>query len=426
MKVQTVKGTSDVLPERQAAWRQVLDAVEIVLGRAGAGKLDTPVFEHAELFERSVGESADIVVQKEMYTFDDRGGRRLALRPEFTASVMRSFIEHGMHTRPLPVKLWSAGPLFRAENVQRGRARQFHQVNFEIIGTGSPLADAESAQLLTACLSAAGLEGFELRIGSVGDPGDRMEYNDYLRRALADKVGELTPTSQERLRLNPMRLLDAKDAGDRRAISALERPLDRLSTASREHFEEVTAHLDAWGVPYQIDPEIVRGLDYYRRTAFEVHYTGIGAQSALGGGGRYDGLIASLGGPDLPGVGWAFGMERVLDALEMEGKIAGDAATSGPVLFLVPLDDQAVAEAGAVAHSLRSGLRVEFAYQRRNPGKGLKEADRTGARLAGLRGADERERGVWQIKDLVSGEQVAVADADLTPATVLRLTGGLA
>lgn len=420
MKVQTVKGTADLLPEQQAAWGQVLDAVDTVLGRAGAGRLDTPIFEHAELFERSVGESADIVVQKEMYTFDDRGGRRLALRPEFTASVMRSFIEHGMHTRPSPVKLWSAGPLFRAENVQRGRYRQFHQVNLEIIGSASPLADAESIWLMSACFRTAGIERFEMRIGSVGDPADRAAYNDYLRSALAADAGKLTPVSQERLRLNPMRLLDAKDAGDQKLLAALDRPLDRLGDESRAHFEAVKAYLDDWGMPYVIDPGIVRGLDYYRRTAFEAHYPGIGAQSALGGGGRYDGLIANLGGPDLPGVGWAFGIERVLAAIEAEGALRAGGQNS-PVVFFVPLDDRAVAEGAAATSRLREHMQVEFAYQRRNPGKGLKDADRSGARLAALRGEQERERGVWLLKNLASGEQVEIADADLSATTLSRL-----
>lgn len=413
MKVQTVKGTADLLPEQQAAWSQVLDAVTGVLGRAGSGRIDTPIFEYAELFERSVGDSADIVVQKEMYTFDDRGGRRLALRPEFTASVMRSFIEHGMHTRPSPVKLWSAGPLFRAENVQRGRYRQFHQVNCEIIGSATPLADAESIWLMSACFRAAGIERFEMKIGSVGDPADRAAYNDYLRTALAPDADKLTPVSQERLRLNPMRLLDAKDAGDQRLLAALDRPLERLGEESRAHFEAVKAYLDDWGMPYVIDPGIVRGLDYYRRTAFEAHYPGIGAQSALGGGGRYDGLIANLGGPDLPGVGWAFGIERVLAAIEAEGALR-QGEQDRPALFIVPLDDSAVTEGAAAASRLRASLRVEFAYQRRNPGKGLKDADRSGARFAALRGEQERERGVWLLKNLASGEQSEVSDADFT------------
>ncbi|HLU82645.1 MAG TPA: histidine--tRNA ligase [Trueperaceae bacterium] len=428
MKIQSVKGTTDILPAMQSLWQGIIDAVATVLGRAGAGKLDTPIIEYAELFERGVGESADIVVQKELYTFEDRGGRILALRPEFTAGVMRAYIENGMFTLPTPVKLWSHGPLFRAENVQRGRYRQFHQVNFELIGLDTALADAEAVQLMWATLSACGLTGHGIKLGSVGDPEDRTAYNDYLRTALASQVGDLTETSQERLRLNPMRLLDAKDRGDVAIVAALDRPLDRLAAPAKEHFEQVRAYLDDWGVPYQVDPGIVRGLDYYRRTAFEAHYTGIGAQSALGGGGRYNGLLAQLGGHDQPGVGWALGIERIIDALAQEAQARPqqdpDAAqrSATPSLFLVPLDDQAVSEAAVTAQRLRTHGKVEHAYQRRNAGKGLKDADRSGASHAALRGASERESATWQLKDLTTGVQLEVTEQQL----VQVLEGGSA
>lgn len=411
MKLQAVKGTHDILPADQAAWRKVQDAARTVLERAGAGRVTTPVFEYADVFEKSVGESADLVVQKEMYTFEDRGGRMLTLRPEFTAGVIRAFIEHGMHTWPMPVKLWSDGPLFRAENVQRGRYRQFHQVNFEILGLAQAVTDAESIALLHRTLEACGLTRHRIRLGSVGDPNDRAAYNAYLREALAPVASELSETSRERLRLNPMRVLDSKDARDQERIRSLKRPLDMLGSEARAHFEQVQRHLRAWDVPFDIDPAIVRGLDYYRRTAFEAHYEGIGAQSALGGGGRYDGLIENLGGPALPGVGWAFGTERVLDAMAQEDGAAE--ATAGPLLFLVPLDDEAVDEVSALAHRLRDRFAVSFAYQRRNPGKGLKEADRAGATYAGLLGAAERARGVLQVKHLASGEQLEIGTAEL-------------
>ena len=422
MKLQAVKGTSDILPEQQARWRSVVRAAAGVLEGAGAGRLTTPIFEHAEVFEKSVGESADLVVQKEMYTFDDRGGRRITLRPEFTAGVIRAFIENGMYTRPLPVKLWSEGPLFRAENVQRGRYLQFHQINFEILGLATPLADAESVELLYRSIAAAGLTRHRIKLGSVGDPADRVAYNDYLRAELTPKRQQLSETSRERLELNPMRILDSKDEGDQALIAELDRPLDRLAQGAKEHFQQVARYLTDWGVPYDLDPGIVRGLDYYRRTAFEVHYEGIGAQSALGGGGRYDGLISMLGGPEMPGIGWAFGIERVLDALEQEEVAATEA--SGPVLFLVPLDDDAVAEGADLAKRLRgAGTHVEFAYQRRNPGKGLKEATRSRSRFAALRGSSERQAETWQLKDLVSGEQREVSEIELIEIAA-RLTQG--
>ncbi|HKI56138.1 MAG TPA: histidine--tRNA ligase [Trueperaceae bacterium] len=411
MKSQAVKGTHDVLPEEQPAWRRLLSAAEQVLERAGARPLTTPVFEYSEVFEKSVGESADLIVQKEMYTFEDRGGRSLTLRPEFTAGVLRAFIEHGMHTLPTPVKLWSAGPLFRAENVQRGRYRQFHQINLEILGLSQALADAEAVQLMYATLRACGLDRVHMRVGSVGDPEDRAAYNAYLRAELEPVQQRLSETSRERLRLNPMRVLDSKSEEDQALVAPLERPIDFLGEAARAHLDQVLAFLRDWGVPFEIDPGIVRGLDYYRRTAFEAHYQGIGAQSALGGGGRYDGLVENLGGPPMPGVGWAMGVERVLDAMAQEALAA--AADEAPELFLVPLDDAAIAEVAALAVRLRRSRRVEHAYVRRNPGKGLRDADRSGATFAGLRGEAERRKDVLQLKHMASGEQTEVPVSDL-------------
>ena len=263
-------------------------------------------------------------------------------------------------------------------------------------------------------LRALGLDRATVALGSVGDPEDRQRYNAYLREALAPRAQDLTPTSQERLRLNPMRLLDAKDPGDRALLAGLARPLDHLGEAARAHLDAVATFLTDWGVPFEIDPSIVRGLDYYRRTAFEIHADGIGAQSALGGGGRYDGLVAQLGGPDVPGIGWAFGVERVLDALAQEH--AATPADAGPRLYLVPMDDEAVADAARIARALRARFHVEHGYAKRQPGKGLRDADRAGARYAGLIGARERADGVVQLKHLASGVQTSVALADLAVA----------
>lgn len=426
MKLQAVKGTYDILPEAQAAWQHVRQAATRVLSHAGVLELTPPIFEHSEVFTKSVGESSDLVVQHEMYRFEDRGGRSLTLRPEFTAGVLRAFIEHGMYTRPLPVKLWSMGPVFRAERPQRGRFRQFHQLNCELLGLDTPLLDAESITLLYRLLSACGLTGLTVKLGSVGDPQDRQAYNRYLRDALAPRAFELSEVSRERLRLNPMRLLDSKDESDQAILGELERPLAFLNPQAKAHFGAVQAYLRSWNIPFEIDEGIVRGLDYYRRTAFEIHHQGIGAQSALCGGGRYDGLIANLGGPDTPGVGWAFGMERVLDAMEQDGVRLTGAST--PTLFLVPLDDEAVREVASTALTLREQLHVEHAYTRRNPGKGLKEADRSGALFAALRGSAERDRGEYQVKHLASGEQRAVAEHQLLPflqTELARLQGPL-
>ena len=413
MKIQALKGAADILPDEQARWRTIANTAGSVLRRAGVREITPPVFESTDVFTKSVGDSADLVVQKEMYTFEDRGGRSITLRPELTAGVMRAYIEHGMHTWPTPVKLYTIGPAFRAENVQRGRFRQFHQINCELLGLAEPLVDAEVVALAMQVLNELGLDRTSLKLGSVGDPEDRARYNAYLRDALEPREEDLSETSRERLRLNPMRILDSKDERDQALIRGLKRPLDVLGTEAAEHFAAVRGYLDDWGVPYEIDPAIVRGLDYYRRTAFEIHHGAIGAQSALGGGGRYDGLIESLGGTATPGVGWALGIERILDAMAEE-----DLAVPEPRLldlFFVPMDDDAIPEVARETQRLRrEGIAAAHAYVRRNPGKGLRDADRAGAVFAALRGSAEREHDTYQLKHLASGEQTEVAADDLS------------
>ena len=408
MSLQTARGTFDILPEDGARYRRLYDAAERVLGSAGVQEIATPIFEHAEVFIKSAGASSDLVVQKEMYTFE-KGERSLTLRPEFTPSILRAYIQNGLSSRPSPVKLWSKGPVFRAERPQRGRFHQFHQVNCEMLGLEAPLIDAEAITLLYMVLREAGLSELRVKLGSVGDPEDRARYNDYLRSEL--RAPDLSETSQERLRLNPLRILDSKDEGDQALIRDVQRPLDFLNPDAKAHFDAVRDYLGAWGIPFDIDNSIVRGLDYYRRTAFEIHHGGIGAQSALCGGGRYDGLVESMGGPNTPGIGWAFGVERVLDALQEEAVPLPNATR--PAVFLVPMDEPAVAEVAQTALGLRPTFWVEHAYTKRNPGKGLKEADRTRAHYAALRGSRERQAGVYELKHLASGEQTRVAEAEL-------------
>lgn len=417
MKLQAVKGTYDILPahlsrnvySNQDHWQYLFDKTTRVLSRAGLKELTIPIFEQMEVYVKSVGESSDIVVQKEMYTLEDSGGRHLALRPEFTGGVMRAFIEHGMQVQPMPVKLWSRGPVFRAEvQPQRGRFRQFYQVNSEWIGLDLPVIDAEAIAVLYNLLKTLGLKTMIVKLGSVGDPQDRIAYNQYLRDTLAPIGDQLSSTSRERLKLNPMRILDSKDRGDQEIVKTLKKPLEFLNTQAKAHFEAVQDFLKAWQIPFEIDDSIVRGLDYYRRTAFEVHHLGIGAQSALCGGGRYDGLIENLGGPKTPGVGWAFGVERILDAMRQDGVIAP--SLSKPLVYFVPLDNQAVNEVILQAMALREAYHVEHAYTARKPGKGLQEADRAGATFAALRGQSEREKKVYQLKHLASGQQFEIED----------------
>ncbi|MBS3967728.1 MAG: histidine--tRNA ligase [Truepera sp.] len=406
-----VKGTHDTLPEAHAQWARIAAVAKQVLERAGAVQLTPPIFEYSEVFTKSVGESADLVVQKEMYTFFDAGARSLTLRPEFTAGVLRAFIEHGLYVWPSPIKLWSIGPVFRAEKPQRGRFRQFHQVNCELLGLDAPLLDAEAITLLYQIFSELGLRGLVVKLGSVGDPEDRQAYNHYLREALTPLADRLSEASRERLRLNPMRVLDSKSAEDQAVVASLKRPLDFLGEAAKVHFAQVQAYLSDWQLPFELEPNMVRGLDYYRRTAFEFHHGAIGAQSALCGGGRYDGLVEQLGGPPTPGVGWAFGLERLLDALQQEGALPTGSVR--PLLYLIPMDEEAVGEVAKAAFTLRRHGVVLHAYAPRNPGKGLKEADRAGAVLAALRGSRERAHGSYQIKELASGAQFEVPEGEL-------------
>ncbi len=402
--IRAVKGTHDLYGEQLRAHKHITDTARRVLESAGAIEVHTPIFEETQVFEKSVGASTDIV-RKEMYTFSDRGGRHLTLRPEGTAGLLRAYIERGMKVWPTPVRLWTSGPMFRAENVQRGRQRQFHQVDYEVLGLESALIDAETIELMVAILRELGLESLKVRLGSVGDPEDRLRYNHYLRELLSPVQQRLSDDSRDRLTLNPMRILDSKNQGDREVLADIGvRPmLDFLGPAAMAHFEEVKELLEQFAVPFEVDPSIVRGLDYYIRTAFEVQHDRIGARSALGGGGRYDGLSETLGGPRVPAVGFAFGIERLLIAMQEDNL----PTPSGYVLdlYLIPLDAEAVTETAIIASKLRPTLHVESAFSPKRPGKGLQEASKRGARFAGLLGKEEQKRGVLAIKNLETGEQ---------------------
>ncbi|MEW6421467.1 MAG: histidine--tRNA ligase [Deinococcota bacterium] len=422
MALQRPKGTQDHLPDgspklsrdvQASAFAYVQDTARRVLERAGAQFISTPLFEEAELVRRGVGGSTDIV-RKEMFTvyyFGDHGG--YVLRPEGTAGIVRAYLQNGLKQLPAPLKLWTHGPMFRAENVQKGRLRQFHQVDYEALGSADPLVDAEAIWLMWEVVRELGLTGVRVKLGSIGDPEDREAYNAYLRDLFTPHVERLSDDSRDRLTRNPMRILDSKSAGDQALIGELKvKPmLDFLGEEARAHFGAVQRYLSAWNVPFDIDPAIVRGLDYYRRTAWELHHQGVGAKSALGGGGRYDGLSTQLGGPEVPGIGWAFGIERLLLALEAEGVTFPE--TGGPLLFLAALDEEHVELAAGLALQGRRVTRVEFAYRALKPANAFKEAGRRRARYAAVIGSDEAERGVLTVKNLASGEQQTVPFAEL-------------
>ena len=313
-RFQAPRGTFDVLPADAAARARVFVAAANAFTRAGYSRIETPVFEDTELFARGVGESTDIV-QKEMFTFADQGGRELTLRPEATAPICRAYVEHGMHKLPQPVKVWAWGPFFRHERPQAGRFRQFHQFDLEAIGTDSPLADAEAIILLDEILRELQVPDLRLRLGSLGSFDARAAYREELRSHLRANEDKLAGDVRERIDANPLRAFDSDHEGTREVIADAPTMLDRLEGDDAEHFDAVKRLLESAGVAYELDGSLVRGLDYYTRTVFEFESGALGAQSALGGGGRYDGLVEELGGPPTPAVGWAAGIERILLAL---------------------------------------------------------------------------------------------------------------
>ncbi|PZA06903.1 histidine--tRNA ligase [Meiothermus sp. Pnk-1] len=409
--LKSVPGTNDIFSQRkeyafrEPVFRHIVETAQKVLASSGAQPIHTPIFEYAEVFQKGVGLTSDIVVKKEMYVFEDRGERLLALRPEPTASMVRAYNEHGMKVWPQPVRLFTWGPIFRAERHQKGRYKQFHQVDYEALGSADPLVDAESIALMVKIYRELGLRGLEVKLGSVGDPEDRSRYNAYLRELFRPHAKRLSQDSQARLESNPMRILDSKDPGDQALLQELEvRPmLEFLGSESSAFHQAVQRYLEGLGIPFQVDPSLVRGLDYYVRTAWEVHHARIGAKSALGGGGRYDGLSEMLGGPRVPGVGFGIGIERVAIALEEEGvAIPPDPS---PDLYLAPLDEAAKGEALSLAERLRPKFRVEIGYSVKKVGKALEEALKRGARYAGFLGEAERQKGVVALKHLASGEQ---------------------
>ncbi len=409
--LKAVPGTNDIFaqakeyPFQEPVFRYILKTAEEVLRGAGAQMIHTPIFEYLEVFQKGVGLTSDIVVKKEMYVLEDRGGRLLALRPEPTAAIVRAYNEHGMKVWPQPVRLFTWGPIFRGERQQKGRYKQFHQIDYEALGLADPLLDAEAIALMVRIYKSLGLKQLEVKLGSVGDPEDRTRYNQYLREQLSPFASRLSPDSQARLETNPMRILDSKSEADQAILAErkLKPMLEFLGPAAQAFHQQVCAYLDRLGVPYRVDPSIVRGLDYYVRTAWEVHHARIGAKSALGGGGRYDGLSEMLGGPRVPGVGFGIGVERVAIALKEEGvAIPPDPS---PILYLAPLDEAAKIEALALAEQLRPKVSVEMGYTPKSPRKALEEALKKGARYVGFLGEGERAKGVITLKHLESGEQ---------------------
>ncbi|MBP2211469.1 histidyl-tRNA synthetase [Rhodococcus ruber] len=398
------KGVPDYVPPQSAEFVAVRDGLTRAARLAGYGHIELPIFEDTGLFARGVGESTD-VVSKEMYTFADRGDRSVTLRPEGTAGVMRAVIEHGLDRGQLPVKLSYSGPFFRYERPQAGRYRQLQQVGVEAIGVDDPALDAEVVAVADAGFRSLGLDGFRLEITSLGDETCRPQYRELLQQFLFGL--DLDEETRRRAEINPLRVLDDKRPHVREMTADAPLMLDHLSDTAKAHFDEVLSHLDALGVRYTINPRMVRGLDYYTKTTFEFVHDGLGAQSGIGGGGRYDGLMAQLGGQPLSGIGFGLGLDRTVLALAAEGKSAGSPARCE--VFCVPMGDSAKSTLVPIAHRLRAaGIRVDLAYGGRGVKGAMKAADRSGAVVALVLGERELEAGEIVVKDLRTGEQHTV------------------
>jgi len=403
------KGVPDYTPPDSAAFLAVRDGLTRAARLAGYAHIELPIFEDTALFARGVGESSD-VVSKEMYTFADRGDRSVTLRPEGTAGVVRAVIEHSLDRGQLPVKLSYAGPFFRYERPQAGRYRQLQQVGVEAIGVDDPALDAEVIAVADAGFRSLGLTGFRLELTSLGDDSDRPGYRAALQQFLAGI--DLDEATRARAAVNPLRVLDDKRPQVRAATADAPLMLDHLSDASRAHFAAVCRHLDALGVPYVVNPRMVRGLDYYTKTTFEFVHDGLGAQSGIGGGGRYDGLMARLGGQPLSGIGFGLGVDRTVLALAAEGVVVGDPARVE--VFGIGIGEGARDRLALVAAQLRAaGVRVDLAYGGRGLKGAMTAADRSGARVALVLGERDLAAGVVGLKDLRTGEQVEVGLAEV-------------
>jgi histidyl-tRNA synthetase len=414
-QLQAPRGTFDILPEQAPLRLAVEKSARSVLESAGYERIETPTFEPTELFTRSVGEATDIV-QKEMYSFKDGGERSLTLRPEVTAPIVRAYLQHGMHKLPQPVKLWYLSSCFRYERAQKGRYRQFWQIGAEAIGSDDPAVDAESIALLAEILEQLGVQGLQLRIGSLGGAAARERYREMLKAHLRANEDQLADDVKARIELNPLRAFDSADESTRAVMSTAPLLLDHLDKEDLDHFAQVRSLLDAIELPYVIDPTLVRGLDYYARTVFEFNSEALGAQSGVGGGGRYDGLAEQIAGPPTPGFGWAAGIERIL--LAAEGLPEPEPLT---VLFVALADDGAATRRSAFSLSAaarRAGVPTQIELAGRSIKGQYKHADRLKARFVAVASADGVE-----LKDFESGETTRFEQADAALAAVLRGRG---
>jgi histidyl-tRNA synthetase len=406
--IQALRGTRDILPEEVGYWQLIEDTAKEILTRAVYQEVRPPIFEQTDLFERGIGEATD-VVGKEMYTFQDRGDRSITLRPEGTAGVVRAYISNKLHAQGIQ-RLWYTGPMFRYERPQAGRQRQFHQIGLELLGSSAPRADVEAIAIATKILQALGLKNLTLDINSIGRGEDRETYRQALVSYLEPYKADLDEDSRDRLTRNPLRILDSKDPKTQEIARNAPKLIDNLSYSSKKHFDSVLQLLTDLNIPYHINHCLVRGLDYYTHTAFEIKSDDLGAQATVCGGGRYDGLVAELGGPETPGIGWAMGMERLvllLQQLNQPPVIQAD-------FYIVSKGETAEAQALVIAQQLRGAkFTVELDLSGSAFGKQFKRADRSGASACLVLGDTEAENKTVNVKWLASGEQQSIAQNEL-------------
>lgn len=401
------KGTKDILPKEAFRWRFVEETARRTAEEFNVKEIRTPVFEHTEVFARGVGDTTDIV-NKEMYTFLDKGGRSVTLKPEGTSAVVRSLIENGLFNETLPLKLYYITPCFRYERPQAGRLREFHQFGVEIFGGEGADTDAEVILLAKTFLERVGVTGLSLNINSIGCKTCRAEYNAALREYLQSREGELCPMCRERAEKNPLRVLDCKDENCKKVTADAPRILDYLCEDCKAHFEKVKSLLSACGVEYNIDPDIVRGLDYYTKTVFEFVSSAIGAQGTVCGGGRYDGLVESMGGPALCGAGFGLGLERLL--LLMENLGAAVPPARSVALYIAPMGERAYEKAFSLAYALRKkGVSAETDHAGRSLKAQMKYADKIGAENVIVLGENELDAGEAEVKRMRDGEKRKIA-----------------
>lgn len=425
MKMKAPRGTVDILPENARKWQYIESKMKDVCDRFHFEEIRTPLFEHTEVFQRGVGDSTDIV-QKEMYTFEDRGGRSLTLRPEGTSPVVRAFVENKLFGNPnQPVKLYYFAQMFRYERPQKGRMRQLNQFGVEVMGSADPAVDAEVIDLAMTCYKELGLKSLKLVINSLGDKESRTNHRQALIDHFTPYKDELCQDCQTRLTQNPLRILDCKTDQDHPAMKTAPSILDYLNEASKSYFEQVKYYLDGMGIEYVVDRNLVRGLDYYNHTAFEImsEAEGFGAITTLTGGGRYNGLVEELGGPSTPGIGFGMGLERLLMALEAENvEMPIDKELD---CFLIAIGDEAKKEAVRLVHELRvNGIQIDKDYLDRKMKGQFKAADRFNAKYVLILGEEEIQKQIINVKEMASGEQMEISLTELVKNMQEKLLGG--